>query len=418
MRSDDYLEQEWGRVETYAYKARDRGGKILDGVVEADSQDVVVSRLRDMGYMPVSVTLRRTKLTKTEIRIPGLTDRVSPKDVALFARQFSTMINAGLTLLKSLTILVSQTENINLSKVLGQVRSDIERGSSLSAALAKHPKVFDHLFVAMVRSGESGGVLDDVLLRLANTLEKQVEIRRKIKSAMTYPIAVLVLVVLILTAMMLFVIPTFKKIFATLHGTLPLATRILLDVSHIFVSWFWLVLLFYIAISVGFVKFKRSPAGKAYLDRLLLKVPIFGRLTHKYAIVRFSRTLAALLRSGVPILQSLGITAEASGNIKVVEAIADMEQGVRQGEPLARRMAIHDIFPPMVTQMVAVGEETGGVDEMLDKIGSFYEQEVEAMVASLASLLEPLLIVVLGSVVGSMVIALYLPMFNVIKLIH
>lgn len=405
-------------METYAYKARDRVGKILDGVVEADSQDVVVSRLRDMGYMPVSVTLRRTKLTKMEIRIPGLTDRVSPKDIALFARQFSTMINAGLTLLKSLTILVTQTENVNLSRVLGQVRSDIERGSSLSAALAKHPKVFDHLFIAMVRSGESGGVLDDVLLRLANTLEKQVEIRRKIKSAMTYPIAVLVLVVLILTAMMLFVIPTFKKIFATLHGTLPLATRILLDVSHIFVSWFWLVLLFYIAISVGFVKFKRSPTGKAYLDRLLLKVPIFGRLTHKYAIVRFSRTLAALLRSGVPILQSLSITAEASGNIKVVEAIADMEQGVRQGEPLARRMAIHDIFPPMVTQMVAVGEETGGVDEMLDKIGSFYEQEVEAMVGSLASLLEPLLIVVLGSVVGSMVIALYLPMFNVIKLIH
>lgn len=405
-------------MDTYVYKARDRSGKVLDGAVEADSQELVVSRLRDMGYVPVSVTRQKTSLAKLDVKIPGLTDRVGAKDVAVFARQFSTMINSGLTLIKALTILVSQTENPNLSKVIAQVRSEIERGSSLSAALAKHPKIFNHLFIAMVRSGESGGVLDDVLLRLANTLEKQVEIRRKIKSAMTYPIAVLVLVVLILTAMMLFVIPTFKKIFASLHGTLPLPTRILLDVSHLFVSYVWLVAIIYGGLIYGFVRLRRSKRGRDALDRLSLRLPVFGRLTHKYAIVRFSRTFAALLRSGVPILNALQITAEAAGNVKMVEAINDMEIGVRQGEPISRRMGNHDIFPPMVTQMVAVGEETGGVDEMLDKVGSFYEQEVEAMVDSLASLLEPLLIVVLGSVVGSMVIALYLPMFNVIKLIH
>ncbi len=405
-------------METYAYKARDQGGRVLNGVVEAESQQLVVERLRTMGYIPVSVTKKKTKFGSNEIHIPGLTDRIGAKDIAVFSRQFATMINAGLTLLKALTILVGQTENQALSKVLAQVRTEIERGSSLSAALAKHPKVFDHLFIAMIRSGESGGVLDDVLMRLSSTLEKQVEIRRKIKSAMTYPIAVMVLVVLILTAMMIFVIPTFKKIFATLHGTLPLPTRILLDVSQIFVSWIWLVVLFYIGAIYAFVRFRRSKRGREILDKLTLKIPIFGRLAHKYAIVRFSRTLAALLRSGVPILNSLTITAEAAGNVRVVNAISDMEVGVRQGEPLARRMALHEIFPPMVTQMVSVGEETGGVDEMLDKVGEFYESEVETMVASLSSLLEPILIVVLGSVVGSMVIALYLPMFNVIKLIH
>jgi type IV pilus assembly protein PilC len=260
--------------------------------------------------------------------------------------------------------------------------------------------------------------LDEVLLRLSNTLEKQVEIRRKMKSAMTYPVAVLVLVILILTAMMIFVIPTFKKIFASLHGQLPLPTRILMAVSHIFVAYLPLVILFYIGATIGFIRFRRSKRGREILDRLVLKIPIFGKLAHKYAVVRFSRTLASLLRSGVPILNSLSITAEAAGNVKMVEAVSDIGTGVKQGEPLARRMALHSIFPPMVTQMVSVGEETGGVDDMLDKVASFYESEVEAMVASLSSLLEPVLIVVLGSVVGSMVISLYLPMFNVYKLIN
>lgn len=405
-------------METYVYKARDKTGHVLDGKVEADSQELVVERLREMGYMPISVSRSKGSLASTEIKIPGLTDRITAKDVAVFCRQFATMISSGLTLLRALNILVVQTENPNFKKVLGQVRTDIERGSSLSGAIAKHPKVFDHLFVAMVKSGESGGVLDEVLLRLSTTLEKQVEIRRKMKSAMTYPISVLVLVLVILTAMMIFVIPTFQKIFAQLHGKLPLPTRILLAVSHLFVAYLPLVLLLYVGIVIGFIRFRRSKRGREILDRLVLRVPIFGRLAHKYAIVRFARTLASLLRSGVPILNSLSITAEAAGNIKMVEAIVDVETGVKQGESMARRMAMHDIFPPMVTQMISVGEETGGVDEMLDKVASFYESEVEAMVASLSSLLEPVLIVILGSVVGSMVISLYLPMFDVYKLIN
>lgn len=405
-------------LDTYEYRARDKGGHVLDGTIEAENAELVVSRLREMGYLPVSITKKGGAGLKRDITIPFLSGRTKPGEVAVFCRQFATIISSGLTLLRALNILVAQTENKAFSNVINLVRIDIERGTSLSAALAKHPKVFDRLFVAMVRSGESGGVLDDVLLRLADSLEKQVAIKRKIKSAMTYPAAVLGMSVGILAAMLLFVVPTFKAIFASLHGSLPLPTRILLAVSHIVVTYFVFVVIVVAALVFAFFKYKATRQGRDMLDRLILKIPIFGKLFRKYAMVRFSRTLAALLRSGVPVLRALDITKEAAGNVKVSEGITDMEIGVTHGEPLAHRMVRHEIFPPMMVQMVSVGEETGGVDDMLDKVAGFYEQEVDAMVAALSSLLEPVLIVFLGGIVGSMVVSLYLPMFNVIKLIH
>jgi len=339
------------------------------------------------------------------------------KDIAVFSRQFATMINSGLSLLRSLYILAEQTENKELSKVVDQVRQDVERGASLSQALSRHPKVFNRLYVAMVRAGETGGVLDSVLLQTASIIEKQVELRRKIKSAMTYPTVVFCLCLLIVAAMLLFIVPTFKSIYAQLGGTLPALTRILIAISTAFKKFFPVFIVLGGIGIWGFRRWIQTDAGRAVWDRVKLKTPVFGKLVHKTALTRFSQTLAVLMRSGVPILESLEITSETVNNTVLSDAVKDVQAGVKVGEAMAKPLATHEIFPPMVTQMIAVGEETGAVDTMLEKIGEFYSQEVEATVNALTSLLEPLLIVFLGACVGGMVIALYMPMFNIIKLI-
>jgi type IV pilus assembly protein PilC len=403
--------------ETFAYKVRDRAGKTVEGQIEADNAQLVVSKLRSMGYVPIEVQQTSGQALKKEIKIPGFSDRVKLKDVAVFSRQFATMINAGLSLLRALYILAEQTENKALAEVANQVRIDVEKGSSLSNALAKHPKVFSRLYIAMVKAGEIGGVLDSVLLRLADTIEKQVELRRKVKSAMTYPAVVAVLVLVIVTAMLLFIIPMFKDLYTELGGKLPVPTQILINVSNFVRQFWWLIFGVEIAAVIGFRKWVNSEDGRKRWDAIKLKVPIFGPLVRKTALARFSRTLSALVRSGVPILESLDIVAETSGNHVVAEATRDTQQAVKRGEPLAKRLEDHPVFPPMVVQMMAVGEETGAVDEMLDKIADFYDQEVEATVDALTSLIEPLLIVVMGVCVGGMVISLYMPMFNIIKLI-
>jgi type IV pilus assembly protein PilC len=404
-------------ADTYTYKVRDKAGKVLAGSIEADSTTLVANKLRQMGYVPLAIDKKATTGVSKELHL--FKPRVKIKDIAVFSRQFATMINSGLSLLRSLNILEEQTESKALAEMLKEIRMDVEKGSSLSQALARHPKAFNRLYVAMVRAGETGGVLDSVLLQLADTIEKQVELKHKIKSAMTYPVAVLALVVLIVTAMLLFIVPTFKGLYADLGGTLPLPTRLLLGVSTILKKWFLLV---FAAEAVGLWMFKRwiqTDKGRAVWDAAKLKIPVFGKLVHKTALTRFSRTLASLLRAGVPILESLEITSETVGNTVVSNAVIEMQDGVKQGEPIAKRMAEHaEVFPPMVTQMLAVGEETGAVDTMLDKVGDFYDQEVEALVNALTSLLEPALIVVLGGAVGGMVIALYMPMFNIIKLIN
>jgi type IV pilus assembly protein PilC len=401
---------------TYTYKVRDRQGKLLEGALEADNTALVVSRLRQMGYVPIAIDKKDDTGFQAEVKLP-FGGKPKMKDVAVFSRQFATMINSGLSLLRSLYILAEQTENKQLAGVVDHVRQDVERGASLSQALSRHPKMFNRLYVAMVRAGETGGVLDSVLLQLASTIEKQVELRRKIKSAMTYPTVVFALCLLIVAAMLLFIVPTFKNIYSQLGGTLPLLTRVLIGISTMFKKFFPIFILLGAGGIYGFKRWVQTDTGRQAWDRVKLRAPVFGKLVQKTALTRFASTLAVLMRSGVPILEALEITSETVNNTVLEVAVKDVQSGVKVGESMAKPLATHDVFPPMVVQMIAVGEETGAVDTMLDKIGEFYSQEVEATVNALTSLLEPLLIAFLGAAVGGMVIALYLPMFNIIKLI-
>jgi type IV pilus assembly protein PilC len=401
--------------QTYQYRVRDRAGNLVTGELIGDSEGLVLTKLREMGYMPLDVKRARTGL-KMEIKLrPG---RVKMKDLAVFSRQFATMVNSGLPILRALAILSEQTENKELQTILTEVRLDVEQGSSLSGAMSKHPKAFSDLYVSMIRSGETGGVLDNVLLRLADNMESDVELRRTIKSAMTYPVVVVVMVGGILAAMLLFVVPQFESIYASLGGSLPLPTRILLSVSNALTTYWWLFLLIFVAIWFGFRRYKKTPAGRLIVDTAKLKMPVFGPLFHKTALARFSSTLGMLLRSGVPILQALDIVTDTVNNKVISKAVGDVQGSVREGESIAHPLSKHAVFPPMVVQMLAVGEETGAVDTMLDKVSDFYNSEVKAAVDALTSLIEPLLIAVVGGAVGAAVVALYMPMFNVINLIQ
>ncbi len=399
---------------TYAFKVRDKSGNLITGELIGDSEGLVMTKLRQMGMTPIEVKKAKTGL-KMEINLrPG---RVRLKDLAVFSRQFATMVNSGLPILRALAILGEQTSNKELAKVLVQVRLDVEQGQSLSGALQKHPKAFSDLYVAMVRSGETGGVLDNVLLRLADNIEKDVELRRKVKSAMTYPAVVVLLVSLILSAMLLFVVPQFKSIYSQLGGELPLPTRILLAVSNAVRSYWYLFLIGVFGMAFALRRYKRTEAGRSRVDAIKIKFPIFGPLFHKTALARFSSTLGMLLRSGVPILQALDIVSDTVNNRIIGRAVGDVQTSVREGESIAKPLSKHAVFPPMVVQMLAVGEETGAVDAMLDKVADFYNSEVSASVDALTSLIEPLLIAIIGGAVGAAVIALYMPMFNIIKLI-
>ncbi len=402
-------------AQTYDYKVRDRSGSLVTGQLVGDSETLVLQRLREMGMTPVEVKRAGTGL-KMEINLrPG---RVKLKQIAVFCRQFATMVNSGLPILRALSILADQTQDAELSKVLAQVRTDVEQGASLSGAMAKHPKAFNNLFISMVKAGETGGVLDDVLLSLASQIEKEVELRRQIKSAMTYPVVVVALVTLILAAMLLFVVPQFETIYSNLGGQLPLPTRILLGVSEAFRSY-WYVFAFGVGVgSFFFRRYKKTDRGRARVDALKIRIPVFGPLFHKVALARFSSTLGMLLRAGVPILQALDNVKETVNNRVIAAAVDDVKASVREGESIARPLGRHKVFPPMVVQMLAVGEETGAVDTMLDKVAEFYNNEVTATVDALTSLIEPLLIAIIGGMVGAAVIALYMPMFNIINLIQ
>jgi type IV pilus assembly protein PilC len=402
---------------TFAYKVKDREGQVHSGEMEGSSQSAVTKALRDRGFHPLSVDEKKDSALQKEIRIPGLTDRIKLKEVSIFSRQFATMINAGLSLLRALNILAEQTPNKAFARTIIEVKNDVERGTSLSAAMEKHPKAFNRLYTSMVKAGEVGGVLDDTLVRLADTLESQVELRAKIKSAMMYPIAVFGLVIMIVAAMLMFVVPMFEDLYADLGGELPVPTKMLLAVSKVVTSYWWALMIVSIGSLFMFRRWIATDSGRTTFDKIKLKLPIFGNLVHKTAIARFAHTLASLTKTGVPILQAMDIVAETSGNAVVSAAVLDVKASVREGESIAKPLESHSIFPPMVVQMIAVGEETGALDTMLEKIGSFYDQEVQTMVDGLTSLIEPLLIVVLGATVGGMLISLYMPMFNVINLI-
>jgi type IV pilus assembly protein PilC len=398
-------------ADTFQYKVRDRAGNVTSGSLVADSESLVLARLREQGLTPLDV--KRQKRGVGQIEIGG--KKVKLKQIAVFSRQFATMVNSGLPILRGLSILAEQTENKELARVLGEARLDVEQGSSLSGALSKHDHVFNNLYISMVRAGETGGSLDSTLVRLAEMIEREVQLRGKIKSAMTYPVAVVALVLLIMSAMLLFVVPQFESIYASLDAKLPMPTRSLLFLSDVFKTYWFM---FVGAVLVGrffFRRWKKTERGREVVDSLKLRAPVFGSLFHRTALSRFSSTLAMLLRSGVPILQALEIVSETVSNKVIGKAITDVQLSVRDGESIAKPLTKHAVFPPMVIQMIAVGEETGQVDTMLEKIAQFYDQEVEAAVDALTSLIEPILIAVIGGCVGAAVVALYLPMFQIIE---
>jgi type IV pilus assembly protein PilC len=404
-------------AESYSYRVRTREGRVIEGQMEANGEGAVAARLRSQGLVPVQITKKKKVGFKMEITLKE--KRVKLKDIAVFSRQFSTMIGSGLSLLRTLNILTDQTENPTLAKTIGALRDDIERGSSLSAAMSKHPKVFSKLYVSMVRAGETGGQLDTVLVRVAESLEADYKLRQKVKSAMTYPVIVTGISAILVAIMLVFIVPTFASMFEDLGGELPLPTKILVLVSNQAKILVPLAVVLFVA---GFIAYKkvreRSADARLRTDQIKLRIPVFGTLFQKIALSRFARTLGLLLRAGVPVLQALDIVSDTSGNEIVGRAAQDVKESVRSGESMSGPLSRHDVFPPMVVQMIAVGEDTGALDTMLDKISDFYDQEVESTTESLTALIEPLMIAGLGGIVGGMVIALYLPMFKVYDLIQ
>jgi type IV pilus assembly protein PilC len=401
---------------TYVFKGRNRVGEMIVGERSADSREVLRQLLRRE-----QVVLTSVKEKGREIAVPklgGRSKKVKAKDLSIFTRQFSVMIDAGLPLVQCLEILAQQQESKSFQQVLTQVRQDVEEGATLAAAMARHPKVFDQLFVNMIEAGEAGGILDLILQRLSTYIEKIVKLRRDVISAMIYPAAVIVIAVAVITVIMIFVIPSFQSIFVGLLGPgeqLPLPTRIVVNISEFIAGIGGLIILLaLVATGIGLRFYYRTPRGRRMLDGLMLKIPIVGSILRKIAVARFSRTLSTLLSSGVPILQSLDITARTAGNVILEDAISKIRVGVERGESVVEPLKASDVFPNMVAQMVGIGEQTGALDAMLGKIADFYEQEVDSAIASLLTLIEPVMIGFLGVTIGGIVIAMYLPLFTLI----
>jgi type IV pilus assembly protein PilC len=401
---------------TFQYTVRDRSGKLVKGTISAENQTMVMQRLKAGGYAPVSITKTNAGMKK-ELTIPGFGKKVKLKDLSIMARQFATMVNSGLSLLRTLTILSEQTANKELARVLSVVRNEVETGMALSSALGKHPRVFPPIMINMVRAGEVGGFLDSVMLQLATNFESEVKLRGKVKSAMTYPVVVLCISIVAVIGMLLFIVPVFSKMFKTLGGKLPLPTQILVDLSGALKYIAIPLVLFVIVAVVMWGKFKHTPQVRNVVDPLKLKLPVFGKLFQQIALSRFTRNLGTMMHSGVPILQSLDIVADTTGNVVVGRVVRDVQDSVRTGEALTAPLSKHPVIPAMVVQMMTVGEETGALDTMLHKISEFYDQEVESTTESLTALIEPLMIAFLGGVIGSMIVALYMPIFKIFTLI-
>src|SRR5580765_5164805 len=400
---------------TYVFKGRNRLNELVNGEREAATQDDLRALLRRE-----QIVMTQASEKGREISIPklGRRKKVKAKELSVFTRQFSVMIDAGLPLVQCIDILGEQQQNAFFKDVLRQVRQNVEEGSTLFAALEKHPKVFDSLYTHMVEAGETGGVLDLILQRLALLIEKVVKLKRSIVSASIYPAAVITVAIGAIAVIMIVVIPQFQQIFLGLLGPgeqLPLPTRLVVGFSNFLASWGGLALLLgIIGVSVSVHFYYKTPSGRKIIDRILLKIPILGEIFRKIAVSRFSRTLSTLLSSGVPILQSLDITARTSGNVIIEEAITKVRAGVERGESFVDPLKATDVFPHMVAQMIGIGEQTGALDAMLGKIADFYESEVDAAIANLLTLIEPVLIGFLGVTIGSIVIAMYLPLFTLI----
>jgi type IV pilus assembly protein PilC len=398
----------------YAYKVRDAQGRLSEGKVEAASEAAVADKLRSMGFVPLEVKQANVGMQR---EISFGKKRVKTKDLAVFSRQFATMIDAGLTLIRALNIMAEQAENPELRRILRGVKQDVESGLSLSASFAKSPEVFPPLMINMTRAGEAGGFLDAAMRQVADNFEAEVKLRGKIKAALTYPVVVFILAILMCIAMLIFVVPVFKNMFESLGGQLPLPTMILVKLSAAMKYILPVGIVAFVGFTIWWRKFGRTERVRNVVDPLKLRIPVFGLLFQKLALTRFSRNLGTLLSSGVPILQSLEIVSETTGSIVISRALKEVQESVRRGESVAGPLAEHEVFPPMVVQMISSGEEAGAVDQMLNKIAEFYDEEVAAMTESLTALIEPLMIAFLGGVVGSMIVALYMPIFKIFDMI-
>lgn len=401
---------------TYIYEVKDAGGNLKKGSVEAPNLKVAQQTLQDSSYVILKLTERASGASADVFGFFAKFRKVNEQALTVFSRQFATMINAGLAMVRCLDILAEQTEDKKLQETLIIVRKDVEGGSTLSNALGKHPAVFSTLYTSMVKAGEMGGVLDEVLERLANFMEKDYSLKKKVAAALTYPVVILVMAMLIVIFLVTYILPTFVTLFESMNLKLPLPTLILITVTKaarnpIYLGVFLAVVVFLIIFISRYIK---TEMGKRQYDLLRLSVPVFGMLNKKVAISRFCRTLGTLLSSGVPIMQALEIVGRASGNEIISMTVNKVRESIREGESIATPLGASGMFPPMVTQMVAVGEETGNLDSMLGKIADFYDTEVEYMLASLTSMLEPIMIVGMGGIVGFIVISVFMPLYQLI----
>jgi type IV pilus assembly protein PilC len=396
---------------SYLWKARTRQGALKKGEVEAVNEDAVLAQLRAQMLLPVTV---KTKPKDISEYLPFLKPGIKTRELVIFTRQFATMIDAGLPLVQCLSILAEQATNATLKGILREVKSDVEQGSTFADALRKHPKPFDALYVNLVQAGEIGGILDTILNRLAVYLEKADALKRKVKGAMVYPASVLVVAVLVVVLMLVKVIPAFEKMFSDFGGELPGPTQVVVSMSHFMQEWVFLFMGGIVAAIVAFAQArKRSYRFRRATDALALRMPVFGPLLRRVAVARFTRTLGTMIASGVPILDALDIVSRTAGNVVVEEALKDVKAAISEGKTIAEPLGECDVFPGMVVQMIAVGEETGAMETMLTKIADFYDEEVDQAVNTLTSLLEPAMMVVLGGTVGGLLIAMYLPIFKI-----
>ncbi|KPK16232.1 MAG: pilus assembly protein PilC [Myxococcales bacterium SG8_38] len=393
----------------WVYEARTRAGEVQTGVIEADTKEAVQSRLRARQLNPVKIKKKGRQLKL------ALGTGVTPKELVVFTRQFATMIDAGLPLVQCLDILSSRGENKSLNAILKDVKEHVEQGGTFSEGLARHPKLFDELFVNLVRAGEMGGILDTILNRLAGYIEKRVKLQRQVRGAMVYPIAIFLVAVIVVVVMLAWVIPSFKGMFAEFGGeeSLPALTQLVIAASEGFLSNIVWIVLATAGLVFGIGWIYRQPAGKHFFHRTLLVVPILGPVMRKISVARFTRTLGTLLSAGVPILDALDVVKKSAGNVVVEAAIEQTSNKIREGRTMAEPLMETNVFPPMVVQMIGVGEQTGALDTMLNKIADFYEDEVDIAVAALTSLLEPLMMVFIGGIVGVILIAMYLPIFSI-----
>src|SRR5450631_1127136 len=397
-------------MSTYVFKAMDIAGVKAGGEVEADSKQAVSDQLKQRGLIVLDVA---DKHSSREIELQFLKS-VSAADLAIFSRQLATMITSGMSILRALYVLEEQTENKFLKETIVAVRKDVEAGLSLSDSMARHPKVFNPLFVAMTRAGETGGVLENALLRVADQLQKDASLRRQIRSAMIYPTLVIIFAVGVMMALVAFLVPVFVGVFKQFGGELPALTQVSVTLSNAVVGYWWLMFLLTAATIAGFIKWKKTKWGRRQWDHFRLRVPMkIGGIVQQVAVARWSRTLASLTSAGVPLLLALEITGRTAGNVAVEEAMDGVISSVKRGGTIAAPLAQAPVFPTMVTHMVGVGEETGALDAMLNRVAEFYEEQVEASVKALTSILEPMMILVIGSIVGFIVISMYLPLFEV-----